>query len=220
MDGDRQRVRAVRERLSRGGPPRIPRDAPDFRTVTLPPRECDLVRDLFVEEGVRSVVEVGLAYASSALAIGEALVVTGGERHYVVDPFQRSAYGDVGWELLVESGADRVVELLRAGSSVALPGLVERGVVVDAAFVDGSHRFHEVFLDLYYLRKLVRAHGIVVVDDYWAGSVRAAVRYYEHNLGWAPLERLEDSRCRAYRLPEPFEPAFENFVWPGWESRG
>jgi predicted O-methyltransferase YrrM len=209
---DVERVRDVRDRLSREGPPR--RTGPDFETVTLPRRECDLVRDLLIDEGVRSVVEIGLAYGSSALAIAEALAVTGGERHYIVDPFQLSAFDDVGWELLGEAGADGVAQLRRAGSSVALPRLVAEGVAVDAAFVDGSHRFHEVFLDLYYLRKLVRPDGIVVVDDYWADSVRSAVRYYEYNLGWILLDRLRDSRCRAYRLPEPFEPAFEDFVRP------
>jgi hypothetical protein len=42
--------------------------------VTLPERDCDLLRDLLIAEHVEAVVEVGLAYASSALAIGEALV--------------------------------------------------------------------------------------------------------------------------------------------------
>jgi hypothetical protein len=41
-------------------------------------------------------------------------------------------------------------------SSLALPQLVAEGLAADAAFVDGSHRFHEVFVDLYFLRKLVR----------------------------------------------------------------
>jgi predicted O-methyltransferase YrrM len=214
MGGELARVQQVRDRLSREGPPRSRGDG-DFETVTLPRRECDLVRDLFVDEGVRSVVEVGLAYGSSALAIGEALVRTGGERHYVVDPLQDAAFDDVGWEMLVEGGLEDLVTLMRVPSSVALPRLVDQDVVVDAGFVDGSHRFHEVFLDLYYLRKIVRPGAIVVVDDYWAASVRAAVRYYEHNLGWERLERLADSRCRAYRLPVvAFEPGFKDFVWP------
>jgi len=44
----------------------------DFQTVTLPERDCDLVRDLLVAEKAQTVVEIGLAYGSSALAIGEA----------------------------------------------------------------------------------------------------------------------------------------------------
>lgn len=43
-----------------------------------------------------------------------------------------------------------------APSSIALARLAAEGFIADAAFVDGSHRFHEVFVDLYFLRKIVR----------------------------------------------------------------
>jgi hypothetical protein len=49
----------------------------DFETVTLPQRDCDLLRNLLIGERVHTVVEIGLAYASSALAIGEALITVG-----------------------------------------------------------------------------------------------------------------------------------------------
>ena len=57
---------------------------------------------------------------------------------------------------------------------MALPRLVAKGVTADAAFVDGSHRFHEVFVDLYFLRKIVRPGGLIVLDDHWWPSVRTA----------------------------------------------
>ena len=83
--------------------------------------------------------------------------------------------------------ATRSPASLATPSSIALSQLVSEGVHADAAFVDGSHRFHEVFVDLYFLRKIVRAGGMIVVNDDWAPSVRTAVRYYERNLGWKPL---------------------------------
>ncbi|MEU3330171.1 hypothetical protein ABZ709_32310, partial [Streptomyces albus] len=70
------RVAAVRRELAEHGPPRSPDGGPDFATVTLPERDCDQVRNLLVEEQVGTVVEIGLAYASSALAISEALLRT------------------------------------------------------------------------------------------------------------------------------------------------
>ena len=39
------RVREVRRRLVREGPPRTRDRARDFETVTLPERDCDLLRD-------------------------------------------------------------------------------------------------------------------------------------------------------------------------------
>lgn len=202
----------------------------DFETVTLPERDCDLVRDLLIGEGAQTVVEVGLAYGSSALAIGEALVTVDSPhpRHVVIDPFQERAFSNVGWDLLCSAGLDSISALVAAPSSVALPQLVADGVIADAAFVDGSHRFHEVFVDLYFLRKIVRPGGLIILDDDWAPSVRTAVRYYERNLGWTaiPAAFTDGSfstidrdpvaeavpRCRALRLPDPsFEPPFQDF---------
>jgi predicted O-methyltransferase YrrM len=223
-----RQIRRVRDRLAVEGPPRTREPAGDFATVTLPERDCDLLRDLLAASGARTVVEVGLAYGSSALAIGEALSGAPGPRHIVIDPFQHSAFDGVGWELMCEAGLDGFAELLTEPSSAALPRLLAEGVVADAAFVDGSHRFHEVFLDLYYLRKIVRPGGLIVLDDDWTPSVRTAIRYYERNLGWTAIPgafaegthrtvgrdpaAAPVPRCRALRLPDELtEPAFDDF---------
>ncbi|MFI6762051.1 class I SAM-dependent methyltransferase [Micromonospora sp. NPDC050417] len=224
------RVRATRSRLVREGPAWTRGPERDFEMVSLPERDCDLLRDLLVSEGVRTVVEVGLAYGSSALAVGEALLTVGSPhpRHVVIDPFQQQAFANVGWDLLRSAGLDSITSLVAAPSSIALAELVTEGLVADAAFVDGSHRFHEVFVDLYYLRKIVRPGGLVVLDDDWTPSVRTAVRYYERNLGWTVLpDAFADGtlrtlggdpaaesvpRCRAVRLPaQTVEPPFEEF---------
>jgi predicted O-methyltransferase YrrM len=223
-----QRIRDVRARLGREGPQWTRTDI-DFQTVTLPERDCDLLRDLLVADGVATVVEIGLAYASSALAIGEALATVGARRlrHVIIDPYQESAFSHAGWNLLVEAGLDGIAELVGEWSSIALPRLVSDGLAADAAFVDGSHRFHEVFVDLYFLRKLVKPGGLIVLDDNWTPSIRTAARYFERNLGWQPVpdaftggsrQHVANDpaaelvpRCVAYRVPEPFEPNFEDF---------
>jgi predicted O-methyltransferase YrrM len=241
-------VNEARQRLRIDGP-RWTRDFEhDFEVVTLPERDCDILRGLLIREGVATVVEVGLAYGSSALAIGEALLTVGAPspRHIIIDAFQSSAFSDVGWDVLGDAGLHGIATLTQAPSSLALAELVSCGFVADAAFVDGSHRFHEVFVDLYFLRKIVRPGGLVVLDDTWAPSVRTAVRYYERNLGWSLIAdafadgtlrhaaddpvALQVPRCSALRLPgERLEPPFESFRplsgctsafgCPGWTGR-
>jgi hypothetical protein len=104
-----------------------------------------------------------------------------------------------------------------APSSIALAQLAAEGFSADAAFADGSHRFHEVFADLYFLRKVARPGGLIVLDDHRAPSVRTAARYYEQNQGWTAVPDAFASgtpritvtgpaaeavpRCRAFRLP-------------------
>lgn len=102
-------------------------------------------------EQVSTVVEIGLAYGSSALAIGEALVAAAptAPSHLVVDAYQESVWSNAGWELIRQAGLDSFTTLVTEPSQLALPRLVAEGRTVDAAFVDGSHVFHEVFFDLY-----------------------------------------------------------------------
>ncbi|MCK1813740.1 class I SAM-dependent methyltransferase [Streptomyces sp. XM4011] len=214
------RVREVRRQLARNGPARTRDFDGDFEYITLPERDCDLLRDLLIAEQARTVVEVGLAYGSSALAVGEALVSQGHAepRHILIDPFQKDMWANTGWDLLCSAGLDLISTLVPERSSDAFPQLIAEGLVADAAFVDGSHVFHEVFLDLYYLRKVVKPGGLVILDDDDKPSVRTAVHYFEVNLGWTALpdpfaagtwRRLGDDagggsvpRCRALRLPE------------------
>jgi hypothetical protein len=207
-----QQVRAARARLAKDGPARTRPFEGDFERVSLPERECDLVRDALVADAACVVIEVGLAYGRSALAIGEAVLSTCGScaRHVVIDPFQVSAYSNVGWELLCSTGLEATSKLLVEASSFALPRLLEEGLVADAAFVDGSHRFHEVFVDLHFLRKLVRPGGLIVLDDVKWPSVGGALAYFDLNLGWRPVDL--GRRLAGRRLPDELvEPAFTDF---------
>lgn len=208
-----RRIRATRSELHAAGATRSRRGQEDFERVALPAADCDVLRDALIEDGARSVIEIGLAYGSSALAIGEALCSTGMAEgsHIIIDPFQASAYENVGWGAVVAAGLSRHTTLLEEPSSLALPRLAANGVTTDAAFVDGSHRFHEVFVDLYFLRKLVRPGGLIVLDDVAWPSVESALRYFDLNLGWRVVAMT--GRLTARRLPdEPFEPAFTDFT--------
>jgi predicted O-methyltransferase YrrM len=207
------RVRAVRAQLHNQGPAQLRPFADDFERVALPRQDCDALRDALIAEHAKVVIEVGLAYGSSALAIGEALLrgKATGISHVVIDPYQESSYANVGWEAMCAAGLAGSSLLITEPSSIALARLASEGFTADAGFVDGSHRFHEVFVDLYYLRKLVRPGGLIILDDAAWPSVAAALRYYDSNLGWR-RERL-DSRLEARRLPlELVEPPFTDFT--------
>ena len=207
-----RRVRAARAELHASGPKRRRPFDGDFERVALPEVDGDVLRDMLVAHGARTVIEVGLAYGSSALAIGEALCITGGADawHIVIDPFQATAYENVGWDAMVAADLEARTMLYGEASSIVLARLAHEGFSADAAFVDGSHRFHEVFVDLYFLRKLVRPGGLIVLDDAAWPSVATAVRYFDLNLGWQTVS--VGGRLIARRLPaQPFEPDFTDF---------
>jgi predicted O-methyltransferase YrrM len=207
-----RQVRTIRAELHATGPKRSRPFEGDFGRVALPAADCDILRDTLVAERARVVIEVGLAYGSSALAIGEALCATGmaDVSHVVIDPFQATAYDNVGWEALNAAGLADQTSFVSEASSLVLARLTADELTADAAFVDGSHRFHEVFVDLYFLRKLVRPGGLVILDDASWPSVAAALRYFDLNLGWQSVDI--PGRLTARRLPdEPFEPVFTDF---------
>jgi len=206
------RVGAVRAELHAAGPKRSRPFEGDFERVALPAEDCDNLRDMLVARDAHVVIEIGLAYGSSALAISEALCWTGATEtsHIIIDPFQATSYENVGWEALKAAGVADRCTLIEEPSSIALARLVADCFTADAAFVDGSHRFHEVFVDLYFLRKLVRPGGLIILDDAALPSVSAALRYFDVNLGWQSVSI--GGRLGARRLPDkPFEPSFDDF---------
>lgn len=164
-------------------------------------------------EKPRTVIEVGLAYGASALAIAEALVTLdeSDARHLIIDAYQ-DHFGGAGWDAIVAAGLADICTLLPRRSQLVLPRLVEEGVNADAAFVDGSHIFHNVFVDLVFLGELVHPGGLVVLDDCNWPSVATAVHYFETNAGWQREPTQAETRLSAYRLPDPrVERGFEDF---------
>jgi predicted O-methyltransferase YrrM len=144
------------------------------------------LRDLAIAEGAERTIEVGLALGMSALFLCQAVLPCGG-RHVAIDPFQQESWNGAGLRTLREAGVEDVVEVIEEESQLALPRLVSEGREFDFAFIDGDHRFEGVFLDLYFMTRLVKPGGLVVVDDMWMPAVRAAVAYVERNLA-ATLE--------------------------------
>jgi predicted O-methyltransferase YrrM len=142
----------------------------------------EALRDLAIAEGAQRTVEVGLALGMSALFLCQAVLRHGG-RHVAVDPYQRESWNGAGLRTLREADVEGLVEVIEEESQLALPRLVGEGREFDFAFVDGDHRFEGVFLDLYFMTRLVKPGGLVVVDDMWMPSVRMAVAYVERNLG-------------------------------------
>lgn len=153
----------------------------------LPPHSVEradgeALRDLAMAEGAERTIEVGLALGMSALFLCQAIAGRDGARHVAIDPFQKESWDNAGLATLREAGAEDLVEVIEEESALALPRLVREGREFDFAFVDGDHRFEGVLLDLVFMTRLVKPGGLIVVDDMWMPSVRAAVSYVESNL--------------------------------------
>jgi len=107
-----------------------------------------------------------------------------GAHHVAIDPYQTTRFADCGLQFLDDAGVVELVEFYLEESQAVLPKLLSEGRSFDLAFVDGNHRFDGVFVDLTYLKRLVRPAGIVFLDDYQLPGVARAASFFLTNLGW------------------------------------
>ena len=136
--------------------------------------------------------------------------------HIALDPFQAARFKNCALQLLEEAGVSNLVEHLAQESQLALPRFASENRRFDFAFVDGSHLFDRVFLDLIYLGRLVRPEGIIFADDYQAPAVAKAVSFCLNNLGWK-LEETGPSdqqhRWTVLRtIREPIPRSYPHFI--------
>ena len=190
------RVRQVLARLVREGSAAARRDGTvhTLFPVAVSPAEGEAIRRWVIAEGAAHTVETGFGYGVSALFICEGLLTNGdpSARHVVIDPNQSTRFADCGLQFVDEAGVAGMVEHLADESLLALPRLLAERRVFDFAFVDGNHRFDGVFVDLVYLHRLVRAGGLIMLDDYQLPGVARAASFFRTNLGWT-LEEVSAS---------------------------
>jgi predicted O-methyltransferase YrrM len=202
------RIRSVIERLMAEGSivARADGSTRQVRTVSITAGEGEALARWVLRENATRTIEIGLAYGVSALHICRALAESGASeaRHVVLDPFQAS-FADGGLQMIEDAGVESLVEFHAEMSQIALPRFVKENRRFDFAFLDGNHRFDSVFVDLFYLGRLLRKGGVILLDDYQLPGVRSAVTFFVTNLNWRVEEECSRDELHhwvAVRTPE------------------
>jgi len=188
-DSALRQVRRVIERLVRDGTAVARSDGTlhDLFPVAASAAEGEALYGWVLREGATQTIEIGLGYGISTLHLCEGLLGNASEataRHVAIDPYQARRFSDCGLQFLDEAGVAELVEHHAEESQIALPRLLGEGRSFDFAFIDGNHRFDGVFVDLYYLGRLVQPGGIIFLDDYQLPGVARAASFFVSNLGW------------------------------------
>lgn len=135
-------------------------------------KEGDLLARVAASVKPATSLEVGFAYGVSTLFICETLAKIGGAaRHIVVDPFQFSEWRGIGVKNVRAAGYEKFLELREQRSEIALPRLLDENTVLDMAVIDGWHTFDHALVDFFYINKMLRVGGVVVLDDSSMSSV-------------------------------------------------
>ena len=143
----------------------------------------EFLRDLVIREGAKTTFETGLGLGLSTLFIVEGLLTrnpAGNISHTAVEPHPEG-FDFAGERIVIESGAVALTTIITADSTVALPQLLARNHRFDFAYIDGGHLFEFAFIDIFNALRLVRAGGLIVVDDHWMASVQTALGFFHAN---------------------------------------
>jgi len=144
-----------------------------------------VLRKLMLDIKPTRTLEIGLAYGGSATVLAASHRDLGRDphkQHVAVDPFQKTSWDEAGLMLLEEELLQDYVDVRLDYSSIELPRMVCEGQSFDLVYVDGSHMFEDVFIDLYYVTRLVPKGGLVLFDDSADQQVAPVHRYIRRNL--------------------------------------
>ncbi len=184
----RGRVRAVVDRLVSDGTAIARSDGSVHRLfpVAVGRAEGAAIRSWVIRERAASTIEVGLGYGVSTLFVCDGLLSgdVPDPHHVVIDPHQDTRFADCALQFLDEAGVRGLVEHHACESQVVLPRLDSEGRRFDLAVLDGSHRFDAVFVDLFYLGRLLRPGAVVFADDYELPAIARAAAFFLTNRGW------------------------------------
>jgi predicted O-methyltransferase YrrM len=126
--------------------------------------QCSFIQSIISRIDARTCLEVGLAYGLSSLAICEKIINKDGGVLYSIDP-EQDWWKDIGLLNLEKAGYKDVLRFHREYSYETLPKLKAEGIQLDFAYIDASKLFDVVLVDVYYILKMMRIGGVVVLDD-------------------------------------------------------
>lgn len=152
----------------------------------------------------RLVIEIGMAFGVSSLAILTALRKVGGAGRLIsIDPHQSTQWKGCGVGAVARAKLLEWHELVEEFDYHALPRLLASGCRVDFAYIDGWHTFDHAMLDFWFIDKMMNVGGIVGFNDCIYPAVHKAIsfvlthrHYQEISVGLTPIcsRRLELKR--------------------------
>lgn len=181
-----------------------------FPTAT-PEETGRILAEAVRSSGAERTLEVGMAYGLSTLFLCQVHEDRGGGSHIAIDPAQSRRWKDIGLLNVERAGLSHRLRFLEAASYDALPRLLNEGLQLDFAFIDGAHWFDFALVDFFYVNRMLSVGGLVAFDDLWMPAVRRVVSFVVSNLDYevvpvknpVPLTRRLGRVARRC-LQEPF----------------
>jgi predicted O-methyltransferase YrrM len=187
--------------------------AEDDRVTALETGKMLYLLELGLIREPATVLEIGLGWGFSAAGIQRLGCV---RRHVIIEVDVGSPRASQGERNVRSAASDQEsLELCWGDSHVVLPRLCAREERFDLVFIDGGHRYDDVFVDFHFARRLVAPGGNVVFDDTWLPSIRTVVSWVETNLSdqWQRLPAPQSLSLAAFEArAEPDRRRWDHFA--------
>lgn len=146
------------------------------KATSITEKEGEFIYDFLQKNQITKTLEVGFAYGCSTTYIISAT----NEKHYVIDPFQDS-YSNLGLRNIQRLNLEKYLIFIKDFSHYVLPRLAQEGLKINFAFIDGGHKFDDIFIDFYFVDLLLNHNGYVLFHDSWLQSTRLAASWIVKN---------------------------------------
>lgn len=173
----------------------------------LPSDDAGVLYEMVESVGGGDIIEIGMAFGASTLAILSAAPVT----LRSIDPYQLTDWKGCGVESVKRAGFSDRHELDHRPDYVALPWLLSTGRQYRMAFIDGYHTFDHTFLDWWYVDKMISPGGIVGFDDCYMPSVQKVIAFIAGHRKYSVIRSSPSQRTIYLRKDENHEPAWDYF---------
>jgi predicted O-methyltransferase YrrM len=144
----------------------------------------------------RAVLEIGMAYGISTLAIASALDDVGSGLLTSLDPYQASRCENIGLETIRRADLSHRHALIEEPDYEALPRLLSEGRRFELTYIDGNHTFEYTLLDLFYADKLTPVGGVIAINDCGFAAVAKALRWFTTHRRYQELDVGLPTRVR------------------------
>jgi predicted O-methyltransferase YrrM len=154
------------------------RDAPNFHRHMITTGCWGLGEDMlrFLDRHLRP----GMRTIETGAGVSTVLFALKGARHTCVVPDAQQVDAIRSYCTQRAISLEQV-EFVVAPSQDVLPGL---GGTFDLALIDGAHGFPLPFLDWFYLARLLKRGGLVVIDDLYIWTCAALAEFLESEPNW------------------------------------
>lgn len=132
------------------------------------PNNLLTLRNLVLNLKPERTLEVGLAFGGSALVFAATHRDLGhapSGQHVCIDPFQETVWDSSALLMLEHAQLSKYVDFRPHSSALELAEMQKNNDQIGLAYIDGSHLFEDVFVDAYFVIRLLRQDGLVAFDD-------------------------------------------------------